>query len=242
MTGDGLDRLPPFTFAFQPIVDVDLGQIVSQEALVRGPNGEPASSILEGVEEADRYKLDERLRIAAIHLAAELDGPGVVSLNLNLMPHALELSPAALSSTISAAAEVGVGAETITIEITEREIIRNIDHFVEIANDYRGTGLRYAIDDFGAGYAGLNLLAEFQPDAIKLDRQLVSGIEKHGPRQAIVRGLERTCEDLGIDVVAEGVETADEFRWFRDEGIELFQGNLLAPPALRQMPQAVIPT
>ena len=242
MSADSANRPGHFTFAFQPIVDVGLGQIVSQEALVRGPGGEPARSILAGVSADDRYELDEQMRIAAIRLASQLQGPKQVALNLNLMPHALELSPTALETTVDAAREMGVGPEAITIEVTENEIIGNIEHFSAIANEYRGVGLRYAIDDFGAGYAGLNLLAEFQPDAIKLDRQLVRGIEKRGPRQAIVRGLRRTCEDLGIDVIAEGVETEDEYWWLRGEGIEQFQGHLLAPPGFRQLPDAFIPS
>ena len=60
----------------------------------------------------------------------------------------------------------------------------------------------------------------------------VRGIERHGPRQAIVRGIARTCNDLGIDIIAEGIETEEEYFWFLDEGITLFQGPLLAPPSL----------
>ncbi|MBP7296279.1 MAG: EAL domain-containing protein, partial [Acidobacteria bacterium] len=75
-----------------------------------------------------------------------------------------------------------------------------------------------------------------QPDFVKLDMQIVRGIESRGPRQAIVRGILRTCRDLGIDVVAEGVETPDEYAWFRSEGIELFQGFLFARPGLECLP------
>jgi len=89
----------------------------------------------------------------------------------------------------------------------------------------------FAIDDFGAGHAGLNLLAEFQPDLLKLDLRLVRNIERNGPKQAIVRGIRRTCTDLGIEIIAEGVESKDEYRWFRDEGVKLFQGYLFARPA-----------
>jgi EAL domain-containing protein (putative c-di-GMP-specific phosphodiesterase class I) len=102
-------------------------------------------------------------------------------------------------------------------------------------------GIKLAIDDFGAGYSGLNLLAEFQPDQVKIDMNLVRGIEKHGPRQAIVRGIAQVCVDLGIDVIAEGVETLQEFRWFEDQGIRLFQGYLFAKPAFEQFPAAFYP-
>ena len=97
--------------------------------------------------------------------------------------------------------------------------------------------MKVAIDDFGAGYAGLNLLSEFQPEFIKLDMHLVRGIESNGPRQAIVRGIVRTCADLGIDIIAEGVETVNEFQWLYQEGIKFYQGRLFADPAFEQLPQ-----
>lgn len=233
--------LPPFSFAFQPIYDMASGQIVSQEALVRGPAGESAYSVLSQLTAPGIYQFDERLRAAAIRLAAKIGGPEALHLNLNLMPRSLEVSPSALASTLETAQNCGLSPESITIEITESEIIHDIEGFVAVANEYRGTGIQYAIDDFGAGYAGLYLLAEFQPDALKLDRQLVAGIERDGPRQAIVRGVLRTCEDLGIDVIAEGVETEAEFSWFRSEGVDLFQGYLLARPGFEQLPGVAIP-
>jgi EAL domain-containing protein (putative c-di-GMP-specific phosphodiesterase class I) len=98
-----------------------------------------------------------------------------------------------------------------------------------------------AIDDFGAGYSGLNLLADFQPDQIKLDMKLVRGIERHGPRQAIVRAIDQACQDLGIDVIAEGVETVEEYAWLANQGIKLFQGYLFAKPAFESFPPVHYP-
>lgn len=108
-------------------------------------------------------------------------------------------------------------------------------------SEHRAVGLRTAIDDFGAGYAGLNLLAEFLPDMIKLDMSLIRDVERKGPRQAIIRGVRQTCQDLGIDIIAEGVETPSEYAWLRDEGITLFQGRLFAHPAFEQLPPASFP-
>jgi blue light- and temperature-responsive anti-repressor len=231
---------PPFTFAFQPIVKVTSGEIISFEALVRGLHGESAHQVLSQVDPLDLHKLDLQLRREAIRLASMLGGP--CHLNLNLMPRSLALSPDAISSTLAMAEDCGIPPDHITLEITENEIIDDLRQFSEQINACRASGVRLAIDDFGAGYAGLNLLAEFQPDAIKLDMTLVRGIESRGPRQAIVRGIHRTCLDLGIDVIAEGVETEAEYWWFRQEGVELFQGYLFARPGLRQMPLAFYPT
>jgi EAL domain-containing protein (putative c-di-GMP-specific phosphodiesterase class I) len=101
--------------------------------------------------------------------------------------------------------------------------------------------MQVAIDDFGAGFSGLNLLAEFQPDMIKLDMNLLRHIESRSPRQSIVRAIITVCNDLGIDVVAEGVETADEFSWLENEGVRLFQGYLFARPEFECFPVAHFP-
>lgn len=234
-----ISNIPEYSFAFQPIVNVITGTIVSFEALVRGPNDEPAKQIFEQISPSDIHKFDEILRLNAIPLAAKL---GIrCKLNLNLMPGSLELSDAVISSTLAMAARHNIDIELITLEITEQEIIRDYNRFIQIVNTHRGSGLGISIDDFGAGYSGLNLLAEFHPDSIKLDMSLVRDIDSRGPRQAIVRGITRTCNDLGIDIVAEGVETAEEYWWFREEGIALFQGFLFAKPGFEHLPMAYYP-
>ncbi len=98
-------------------------------------------------------------------------------------------------------------------------------------------GFRTAIDDFGAGYAGLNLLAAFQPDLVKLDMALVRGIDADRARRTIVDHVVRMCVELGIAVVGEGVETRDEAAALRDLGIDLQQGYLYARPQLGMLPE-----
>jgi EAL domain-containing protein (putative c-di-GMP-specific phosphodiesterase class I) len=139
------------------------------------------------------------------------------------------------------AAIAGLKAEQLVLEVSECEVIHNTQTFVARANLCRALGVRFAIDDFGAGFSGLNLLAEFQPEQLKLDLLLVRDVHRKGPRQAITRGVLRTCEDLGIEVVAEGVESLDEYRWLSDEGIHLFQGYLFAKPALERLPEVLYP-
>lgn len=231
--------LPAYTFAFQPIVNVISGTIISFEALVRGNNNESARHIFQQVSKADLYRFDEVLRLTAIPLAVQL-GIGC-SLNLNLLPGSLEHSDSVIVTTLEMAEQCGLSADRITLEITENEIIHDYPRFIESINIHRGKGVSFSIDDFGAGYSGLNLLAEFQPDNIKLDMSLIRDIDTRGPRQAIVRCIVRTCNDLGIEIIAEGVETNAEYWWFREEGIELFQGNLLAKPGFEHLPMAFYP-
>ncbi len=233
------DILPDFSFAFQPITNIRTGKIESYEALVRGKDGRSAAEVFAKIPEADIYQFDEILRVSAIALAGEL---GIkCQLNLNFLPRSLSFSETAISSTLDAAKSVGIPSSSIIIEITEKEIIDNVDWFRDNIFKYRQDGVNFSIDDFGAGYSGLNLLADFQPESIKIDITLVRDIDTRGPRQAIVRGIIRTCQDLGIDVVAEGVESNAECKWFFDEGIELIQGYFLAKPGFQELPIPLMP-
>jgi len=230
---------PQFSFAFQPIINVADGSIVAFEALVRGIDNCSAWEVFQQVHEGNKYYFDELLRTKAIPLAARL---GIdCNINLNFLPRSLEVSQSAISSTLEIADLSGIPNHNITIEITETEIINNIEWFIEAINIHRSSGIGVAIDDFGAGHSGLNLLASFQPDSIKIDMSLIRNIHTSGPRQAIIRGIIRTCEDLGIDIVAEGVENNEEYQWCHEEGIDLFQGYFFGKPAFEQLPLAFFP-
>ena len=126
--------------------------------------------------------------------------------------------------------------------MTETEAIEDKTSFTAIVNQFRGLGIKLAIDDFGAGFSGLNLLASFQPDLVKLDMELVRNIDSQGPRQAIVAAIIRVCFELGIDIIAEGVETVAEFEWLRSHGVELFQGYLFAKPMFEGFPSVFDPS
>lgn len=234
-----ITSVPAFSYAFQPIVDVVAREVFSYEALIRGLANEPAHRVLASVPARAKYQFDEISRVAAIALASRLDLP--CHLNLNLLPRGLYASATSITSTLAAAARHGFPIDRVILEITEGEAIADYPSLGQQLNEYRSMGLKVAIDDFGAGYSGLNLLADFQPDQIKIDMNLVRGIERHGPRQAIVRAVAQVCGDLGIDVIAEGVESMAEYDWFVDQGVRLFQGYLFAKPGFESLPQVCWP-
>src|SRR3712207_6214944 len=122
-------------------------------------------------------------------------------------------------------------------EFTENEHMSDPSHVGRIVEEYKRIGFTTALDDFGAGYAGLNLLAQFQPDLVKIDMELVRGIATSAARRAIISGIMCIARDLGLQVVAEGVETEDEMRALREAGIALFQGYLFARPLVEGLPQ-----
>jgi len=222
--------LPDFSIAFQPIIDAAAGKIYSQEAIVRGPESESAQSLFLLLNPEMHAQADAAFRLEAIRIAglAALTS----QLNVSVLPSTLERSTDALKTTLEAAHQFGVSPTQLVLQITENEIIIDSATLIRRLDDLRRDGLKLAIVDFGAGYAGLNLLADFQPEVVKLDKRLVGNISHHGPRQAIVRGISRTCNDLGIDIIAEGIETEEDYFWFLDEGMTLFQGQLFAKPQL----------
>ena len=233
--------MTPFsaTFAFQPIADISARRVFAYEALVRGAGGESAASVLGAIPDGDLYAFDHSARLAAVALAGRLGLED--KLSLNVMPGCIESMPRSLDQLMECAARSGVSPSQLVLEITEGEAIQRPKEFTRLLDPYRAQGVRMAIDDFGAGYSGLNLLAYFQPDLIKLDMHLVRGIDSAGPRQAIARAVLQVCDDLGIEVIAEGVETPGEYHWFRRVGVRLFQGYLLRRPGFEALEAPVFP-
>ncbi|WP_082108769.1 EAL domain-containing protein [Azospirillum thiophilum] len=221
-----------FTMAFQPIVDIAAGQVWAHEALVRGTEGQGAGWVLGQVTDANRYAFDQSCRIKAIELASELPMGGA-RLSINFLPNAVYKAEACIRATLAAARRTGFPTDRIIFEVTENERVVDHDHLKGIFTEYRRQGFLTAIDDFGSGYSGLNLLAEFQPDIIKLDMELTRGIDANRARRSIVKAILAVCGDLGITPIAEGIETVDEAKTLRDLGVTLMQGYLFARPAFR---------
>lgn len=224
--------------AFQPILDVVTNKVFAFEALVRGLDGSGADHVLAAANESNRYAFDQRCRVRAIELAAQLgiaDRGALVS--INFMPNAIYRPEVCIRTTLETARRVGFPTKNIIFEFTEDQQIREPERVRAILRAYREMGFKTAIDDFGAGYAGLNLLADFQPDIIKLDMNLIRGIDNDPVRRAIVAGIIVVCEKLNIQVVAEGVETEEEFHTIRALGVTLVQGFLFARPAFEALPE-----
>lgn len=233
--GDGLGF--EFSYAYQPIIDIRRQEIFAHEALVRGPQGQSAGTVLSQVTDENRYTFDQACRVRALEIAARLGMTSRVS--INFLPNAIYRPEVCIRTTLEAAKRFDVPLKRIMFETVEGERIDDGKWFAEVLREYRRMGFITAIDDFGAGYAGLNLLADFQPDIIKLDMALVRDIDTRRPARRIVQAIVDIASSLGIDVIAEGIETADEYQCLESLGIHLMQGYLLGRPqfeALSTMP------
>jgi EAL domain-containing protein (putative c-di-GMP-specific phosphodiesterase class I) len=217
-----------FSYAYQPIVDTHGRSVFAHEALVRGEKGEGAMTILAKVTNENRYRFDQACRVKAIKTAAEI---GLKQrLSINFLPNAIYRPEVCIATTLAAAAQYDFPVDHIIFETVEGERIDDGKWLTEIFREYRRMGFMTAIDDFGAGFAGLGLLAVFQPDIIKLDMALVRGVNESKAKQAIARAVTGLCEELKILVIAEGVETASERTCLEDLGISLMQGYLFSKP------------
>ena len=232
---------PPLAFesriraAFQPIVDIVSGEVFAYEALVRGAGGQSAGEVLSWVGEHNRREFDQACRVVAIRDAV---AAGILAtrakLSINFLPLAVDSPIEDIQLTLRTAREVGFPLDRLMFEFAGGDE-PNVDHLRGIVRTYRELGFTNAIDDFGTGHANLALLAEIQPDVVKLDMEIVRGVDSSAPRQAIVEALVGLCRRLRIGLVAEGIETDAELRMLRGLGVRHAQGYLLGRPAIGQL-------
>jgi EAL domain-containing protein (putative c-di-GMP-specific phosphodiesterase class I) len=228
--------------AFQPIVDVQAGRAFAYEALVRGPEGEGAAEILSCVTSENRYAFDQACRVKAIETAMRA---GIIAtgarLSINFLPNAVYSPMACIQLTLRTAERYAFPLDRLIFEFTENEKMASPDHVGSIIEAYRRIGFAVAMDDFGAGHAGLDLFARFTPDIVKLDMELVRGIDGDPRRRAIVRAMVALCAELDTILIAEGIETPGEAAALRALGIRYLQGYLLARPQFERLPEISFP-
>ncbi|MEG3128253.1 diguanylate phosphodiesterase [Pantoea cypripedii] len=227
-------------FAFQPIIDPFSREVLALEALIRSADGGPPQKFFAPYSRKQAYEVDLKSKSQAFKLAKQFDIPEL-TLSINLLPMSLVMVPNAVDYLLTEIRASGLVPEQIVVEVTEDEAISRADEFAAAIKQLKAAGISVALDDFGAGFAGLSLLAKFQPDKIKIDRNIIKDVHKSGPKQAIVHAIIKCCSSLEISVIAEGVEKAEEWMWLEAAGISKFQGFLFARPQLNGIPAVAWP-
>lgn len=224
---DRVLRQRGFLMFYQPIVEANTGMIFAYEALVRCQTKELASPLMlfDIAERSGRIRsLNRTLREITVNALPDLPDPEHMFINLHVDDFA---DPQMLSPP----EQMLTYANRIVLEVTERAAIRDFTRFKQNLEVMRGHGFQIALDDLGSGYSALNTLAEITPEFIKFDMALIRGIDSNPVRQNLVRSMRIFADDLGVKVVAEGVETRAEFETVRDLGCHLVQGFYFARPA-----------
>jgi EAL domain-containing protein (putative c-di-GMP-specific phosphodiesterase class I) len=217
---------------YEPIVEVHGKTVFGYEALVRGPAGgklfSPAALFAAAESNDMLFELDCLCRASG--LTGAVDFPAETKLFLNVLPNSIHDPDFRADRLIQTLDECQLRPSDVVFEISEQESIDNFDTFREMSDQYRRLGFQFALDDTGSGYAGFEELIELQPEFIKIDRSMVSGVDQDPARQEVLTALLRVADKLGARVIGEGLDTLEELEMLGNLGIHFGQGWLFGHP------------
>lgn len=218
---------------FQPIIDLKAGVVIGYEALLRGPSDSPLHAPTALFAVADRCgrlaELDRLCREVHIENFAARNLPG--KLFLNVCPATLMQADFRSGMTRRVLRGFGLTPDQVVIELTEHYPIEDFAPVQRAIAHYRSMGFAVAIDDLGAGYAGLRLWSELRPDFVKFDRHFIQGIDADPAKGQFIRSMQEIASELGCVTIAEGIETEAEFRAVCRLGVGFGQGHFSPGPA-----------
>jgi diguanylate cyclase (GGDEF)-like protein len=224
-----------FTVLYQPTIDLQHDSLVGVEALVRWDHPirgrvSPAQ-FLDLAEDTGLIRPIGRLvlREACAAMALWRQAGSSVSLAVNISPCQLE-SPDLIDDVRDILEETGLDPASLVLEITESLFVREFTVVIERLNALKELGVRLAVDDFGTGYSSLSYLQQFPIDILKIDQSFVVRLEDSSEQRAIVHALIELGRALGLEIIAEGVESEAQLQLLRGEGCDHAQGYLFAPP------------
>lgn len=232
-----------FKIEYQPIVSLSNGSVLGWEALTRGPRDSHFQSpnvIFSFAAEVNLLFTVERIcRCLAVERLGEIGFDQKVFLNIN--PLTISDPSFVRGETAKIIEETGLRQRNIVFEITEQADLRSLPRFKRTLEHYRGQGYMVAIDDAGAGFSSLQAIAQVRPEYIKIDMSLVRGVDTDPVKRAMLETFVTFADKIGSFIIAEGIETENEFRALIKMGVHYGQGYYLGRPAYpRSMPDTDI--
>lgn len=223
-----------FDFAFQPVVNIRTGLCIGFEALLRGVERAGFSSIHEVFDEAHKagclHRFDLVLREKAIEKFTRIPLGRSLKLFFNLDPRVVTASEYQPGNTIRILEQHGLSPEQMVFEISERYRIHSLDILKKVLKQYRNQGFQIAVDDYGVGFSGPQLLYLFEPEYVKLPRFFIEGVNRDSRKKLFLEHLVTTSHILGTMVIAEGVEKEEDFYGCCEIGCDAVQGFLIDAP------------
>ncbi len=223
-----------FTVHFQPIIDVEHERIYAYEALLRGVRKDgsliyPDDLFTQAKEDDLVFALDKMARENALKNASkhQIDR----KLFINFIPTAIYDPEHCLKTTEEWASRLNITPKQIVFEVVETEQVKDIKHLQKILDYYRKKGYQTALDDVGSGYSSLNMFVQLETDYIKVDREIIMDIHQNSRKQSVYKSLYEAAKEHGVSVLAEGIETKDEFECIKSIGVDLAQGYYFAKPS-----------
>ncbi|MFM1979147.1 MAG: hypothetical protein RLZ68_412 [Pseudomonadota bacterium] len=219
---------------FQPIVSMVDGTVYAHEALIRGPQGTalhtPDALLHAAADEGLGYEFEYACLIAALSTWGSLRMVGrlFVNISANALTHLHGQHGS--DDLLKLISSMGVAARMLVLEITEHERVDDMDHLADVVRQLRTLGMSLALDDFGDGRSSLRLWSQLKPEVVKIDKYFTKDISEHGDKLKTIQALQQIASVFGSELVAEGVETAEDMRVLRDLGISYGQGYFLGYP------------
>ncbi|MDD5180673.1 MAG: GGDEF domain-containing protein [Gallionellaceae bacterium] len=221
------------TALFQPMLNLESGEIVGFEGLIRGPANSPLHSPINLFGAAQRHGLSletEMLsRQIVLETFAQLDLPGCLFLNVS--PETLTHPQFRNGRTLDFMTRLGIAPDRVIIEITENQPTYDFNAMRSALLHYRSMGFQIALDDLGEGFSSLRLWSELRPGFVKIDMHFVQGVDTDPIKLQFLKSIQCIAESCGTKVIAEGVETEGELMVVKDIGIALGQGYFIARPS-----------
>ena len=218
---------------FQPIIHGLTGEIYGYEALSRGimSDGSLMSPevLFKSAKDLDlMFFLDRVCREASLRAAAQ---HGITQkLFINFVPTAIYEPELCLQSTAKVLSDVHIREEQVVFEVVETELVEDFVHLNRILDYYRNKGYSTALDDIGSGYSNIDVLMKLKPDYMKIDMDIVRDIHTNVENQHKSDAFISSGKEIGLTILAEGVETQEEFEFLKQKGVDLFQGYLFGKP------------
>ncbi len=224
---------------YEPIVEVENKTVFGYEALARGPEGSALHSPVALFSAAEDFELVFELDCVCREsgLRGAVDFPQGTKLFLNIRPTTIHDPAFKEDKLIETLEKRGLVPTDVVFEISEQESISSFGAFREMRDYYRTLGFQFALDDTGTGYAGLEELLELEPDYIKIDRALVSGVDQDPARQDVLVAVLQLAEKMGAQVIGEGLDTLEELEMLGRLGIRFGQGWLFGRPTPLRAPE-----
>ena len=234
LTDIWLQRLLILDIAFQPILNMHTGRLYAVEALLRKVEDIGFNTIFELFDTAYKenvlYSFDLALRKKALIKFTQIEGFESIKLFYNLDNRLFEMPDFKTGNTEGLLEKLNLKKENLCFEISERHEFASDANLERLVTHYKDGGFSVAIDDFGVGYSGYKLLYHFTPDVIKIDRFFLTAIETDMKKKTMLRSITQLAIQLGVKVIAEGVETQEELLTCKEIGCHLVQGYYIQRP------------
>jgi EAL domain-containing protein (putative c-di-GMP-specific phosphodiesterase class I) len=219
---------------FQPIIDIRNNEIYGYEALNRGilPDGslmQPGVLFSKAKEIDLLFNLDRICREASIKAASSQNIKSKIF--INFIPTAIYQPELCLKSTLQTLVDEHIDPRQVVFEVVESEKVVDYEHLNRILNYYRNKGFSVALDDIGSGYSNVEFLLNLKPDYMKIDMSIIRGIDKSPDQQLILKELVMHGRMLNQKILAEGIETVEEYNYIKSQDIDLVQGFYFGKPS-----------